>query len=397
MQRATNNLLFPGVLVTALLAGCAPVNIVLQDVTGLDARGASVGDVNANTAVNASAQVEANATVNAPATGTTAAGPAAAPTTAPKPTATPRAYTGTVTTLSTFRSNLADVKGLNVDATGNFYFLGGAKGVLYRRSPDGTTTEIATLNSPSLSDMVIDSQGNFFVADEGQRVIHRVTPAGEVSTLLGGYTAAVWGGTGAEANVGTPLSLAIDANDRLLLGNASCLYAVTAAGEATLVVGNPSEDLTYSAGYQDGWERAQFNGPRDLAIDGQGIVYVADTKNHIIRRVDRVNKVVSGLAGGLKGVVPGFMDGLGVKAQFSTPQGLVVDKAGYIYVSDTENHRIRQISPEGRVTTLAGGTIGNQDGVGAAAQFNSPSQIAIAADGTLYVCDMGNRRLCKIE
>jgi sugar lactone lactonase YvrE len=404
-MRAPHHWLFRSSLVAALVAGCAPINVVVQDVTGFDARGASVGDVNAHANVNANTAINANATANvgvpatgggvASGTGTTA--PAEAPTTAPTPAPTPRAYTGTVTTLSQLSSSIADVTGLNVDAAGNLYFLGGKKGSLYRQSPDGAITTIATLNSVYLTDMVIDSKGNFFVADWTNRVVHRVTPSGEASVLVGGNTASVRGGVGTEANIGFPFSMAIDAQDQMIVGNPTCFYSLTPEGEATLLTGDPRERDETAFGYHDGWERVLFNESQDLAIDAQGLIYVADTKNNIIRKIDRANKAVSGLAGGLKGVVPGFADGVGLKAQFSAPTCIAVDKAGYMYVADTDNHRIRQISPDGKVTTLAGSVEGNQDGVGAAAQFKSPSGITIATDGTLYVCDMGNRRLCKIE
>jgi sugar lactone lactonase YvrE len=408
-MRAPHHWLFRSSLVAALVAGCAPINVVVQDVTGFDARGASVGDVNAhanvnaNTSVNANTAINANATANVgvPATGDGAASgpgtavPAEAPTTAPTPAPTPRAYTGTVTTIPMSGHDLRYIFGINVDDAGSLYFVAGEQNVLYHRNPDGVLKAIATLGPSYITDMARDSKGNFFFTDWDSRTVRRVSPSGEISFLLGGNTTGTRGGIGAEANIGIPVSIAIDAHDQMVVGNTTSFYAVTPEGEATFINGDAREKAEVAYGYQDGWERVLFNEPLDVTIDARGVIYVADTKNNIIRKIDRANKSVSGLAGGLKGVVPGFADGVGVKAQFNTPSGVAVDKAGYVYVVDTENHRIRQIAPDGKVTTLAGASAGNRDGVGATAQFDGPAAIAIGADGTLYVAD--KQRLCKIE
>src|SRR5205085_2783742 len=94
---------------------------------------------------------------------------------------------------------------------------------------------------------------------------------------------------------------------------------------------------------------------------------------------------------------PGFSDGLGVNAQFNSAYDLTVDSGGNLYLADTKNHRIRKITPDGMVSTLAGSTRGFVDGGGNGAQFSSPAGIAVDCSGALFVGDIGNNRIRKIR
>jgi len=140
---------------------------------------------------------------------------------------------------------------------------------------------------------------------------------------------------------------------------------------------------------------ARFNNPAGLAIDLDGKVYVADTDNHTIRRVTTSGTVstIAGVAG-----MSGAVDGAGASARFNSPSGLAVGNSGNVYVADTANHTIRRISTGGTVSTLAGsaGRTGTDDGVGAAALFNSPSSLAVDSLGNVYVADSGNHTIRQI-
>lgn len=147
-------------------------------------------------------------------------------------------------------------------------------------------------------------------------------------------------------------------------------------------------------GYADGkGGAAMFDTPSALALDHQGNLYVADTGNHAIRKVTP-DGTVSTLAGGERG----FADGIGKAARFNGPVGIAVDDAGIVFVADTYNDRIRRIARDGTVMTVAGDDQpGLEDGPAAAARFDTPSGIAVAPDGTLFVADTGNHAVRRID
>ncbi len=149
-----------------------------------------------------------------------------------------------------------------------------------------------------------------------------------------------------------------------------------------------------SGGYADGTgTAAQFNNPSDIEIDEAGNLYVAEDYNNRIRKITP-SGVVTTLAGS---GVAGFGDGIGTAAQFSGPAGLILDSSGTLYVADTDNHRIRKITPAGVVTTVAGsGVAGFANNTGTAAQFNRPYDVALDSSNNLYVADLDNDRVRKI-
>ena len=134
-----------------------------------------------------------------------------------------------------------------------------------------------------------------------------------------------------------------------------------------------------------------FDRPSGIAMDGSGQVYVADSGNHQILKISPQGEVIS-LAGG----EAGFQDGAGSVARFDNPTGVAVDSEGNVYVADLGNHRIRKIDSGGNVTTLAGSELGFGDGIGRLATFNSPSGVAIDVDGVIYVADTQNHRIRKM-
>jgi hypothetical protein len=149
-----------------------------------------------------------------------------------------------------------------------------------------------------------------------------------------------------------------------------------------------------TAGSADGTgAAAQFFDPSGVCNDGAGNLFVADAGNHRIRRIIIATGVVTTIAGGTQG----FADGIGAAAQFDTPRGICSDGAGNLFVADAGNHRIRRIViATGVVTTIAGNTFGFTDATGTAAQFNFPYSICNDGLGNLFVADASNNRIRRI-
>lgn len=148
------------------------------------------------------------------------------------------------------------------------------------------------------------------------------------------------------------------------------------------------------AGWADGAD-ARFNAPRGIAAAPDGSVYVADTGNHAIRRIHPDGRVetVAGMPG-----VAGANDGPALEAHFSYPTGIAVNELGEVFVADTFNSTIRKLTLEGQVVTIAGtaGINAHADGVGAAARFNGPVGLRIF-NGSLYVADTSNHVIRRID
>ncbi|WP_460503748.1 NHL repeat-containing protein, partial [Hymenobacter agri] len=183
----------------------------------------------------------------------------------------------------------------------------------------------------------------------------------------------------------------------LLLGLSACKKEKeTPAGPEPEIVYTKVSTMAGNgtSGYADGaGTTAQFYGPEGATVDKQGNVYVADNGNNTIRRITPAGQVDT-WAGNL---ASGFADGPSATARFNGPIDVAVDGQGNLYVADYGNQRIRKITPGGTVSTLAGsGTAGFADGLGAAAQFNGPNGLAVDGQGVVYVSDYENNRIRKV-
>ncbi len=193
------------------------------------------------------------------------------------------------------------------------------------------------------------------------------------------------------ASFNSPLGVVIDANHNI--------YTISFSGCKIMKIAPTGIVSTFAGsgvpGSNDGiGTAASFNFPQGIAIDLAGNLYVADSGNHKIRKVTP-SGLVSTLAG--SGVV-GAADGIGTVASFYYPQGVTVDLNGIVYVADFGNNIIRKITPSGVVSTLAGsGVAGAANGSGTAASFNHPTGVTVDRDGYyLYVCDSYNNKIRKI-
>jgi sugar lactone lactonase YvrE len=227
-----------------------------------------------------------------------------------------------------------------------------------------------------------------------------------VSTLAGDGTAgaadgAVRGSTaasalatveqgGGAARFSDPYGVAVDARGTIYIADAGDNNRIRKLAPSGLV----STLAGGKEGYADGpGAQAMFNTPSGIAIDAKGNLYVADTGNNAIRKVTP-DGVVSTLAGG---GTAGRADGAGKQARFNGPIGVAVDAHGVVYVADTYNDSIRRIAPDGMVTTIAGsGAPGDADGTALQAQFDTPCGVVVDADGALWIADTRNNAIRKL-
>ena len=211
-----------------------------------------------------------------------------------------------------------------------------------------------------------------------------------VSTLAGNGLAGIVDGAAAASRFSDPYGVAVARDGTVYVadgGDSNRIRRIAPDGTVSTLAGGRE-------GHADGpAASATFDTPSGLALDSHGNLYVADTGNHVIRRIAH-DGAVSTIAGSGK---PGYADGKGAEASFNGPVGVAVDKAGIVYVADTYNDRIRRIAPDGTVSTVAGaGGPGEADGSAASAGFDTPTALAVAADGTIFVADTGNNAIRKI-
>ncbi len=226
----------------------------------------------------------------------------------------------------------------------------------------------------------IDSQGNLFIAEYRNHRIRKITPDGVVSTFAGSGVDGFFDGTGTNARFNNPVDIAIDTADNL--------YVTDAAN-------NRIRKITPAGVVSSFGTIASYNRPWGIAIDASGSVYVSENSGQRIRKINAAGTVVTIFAGDPNGN-SGTTNGTGIAARFSLPAGLTFDSAGNLYVADSGNHRIRKITPAGVVSTFAGSGYGYADGTGTAARFNSPRGLTIDTADNLYVTDTNNSRIRKV-
>ncbi|MBT1695413.1 IPT/TIG domain-containing protein [Fulvivirgaceae bacterium PWU4] len=240
--------------------------------------------------------------------------------------------------------------------------------------------------------VAITPGGDIIVTDRANNSIRKVTDDGVVTTILGNGTSGFSNGDVSVATLAFPWKSCVDKNGNIFIAdrdNHAIRKIDISNGLVSTVAGAGTAGFADGAGAQ-----AKFNQPLDVAVDGNGVLYVADNNNHRIRKISPEG-VVSTLAGG----TAGFKDGDLATALFRNPSGLTVGPDGNVYIADRLNHRIRKIDiTSGQVTTVAGaGTTGTRDGIAAEAQFNNPYGIEVGEDGAVVIADLNNNKIRMIE
>jgi DNA-binding beta-propeller fold protein YncE len=286
----------------------------------------------------------------------------------------------------------------------------------YGEHGDGGAATSASLYHPGGS--AEDSQGDVFIADSGDNVIREVTPSGTIKRFAGtgiagqGYA----GPSGYPATVSSldhSQNVAVDSKGDVYIADTynNRVVKVTPAGKVTAVAGDGK------AGYAGDGKQAAFaelNQPTGVAVDSQGNLYIADAANNVIRRVDAKTGIITTVAGDYAKDKAG--NGLGgfsgdggpaTSAQLNDPQGIAVDGAGDLFIADTFNNAIREVTPAGAISTVvnkanAGGAAPSQGGEASgaaptASKLNTPYDVAIdPSTDDLYIADTSNNKIAEV-
>jgi sugar lactone lactonase YvrE len=302
------------------------------------------------------------------------------------------------------------------DASGNLYFAETGNHVIRKVDTAGHITDVAgtgaqgfsgdaglaasaTLDSPQ--GLALDSANNLYLADTHNHRIRKINlTTGIITTIAGTGTPGFSGdntlATAAQLNL--PTALAIDSANNFYLADTGNhrIRKISAAGIITTIAGTGTQGFSGDAGPATA---AAIDSPTGLALDAANNLYLADTHNHRIRRIDAITGIISTLAGT---GTPGFSGDttLATTATLALPHGLTIDAAGNLYLADTANHRIRRVNTNtGIITTVAGDgtqTFSGDGGPATSASLDSPSNTALSPSTLLTLADTGNQRIRQL-
>jgi uncharacterized protein (TIGR03437 family) len=263
-------------------------------------------------------------------------------------------------------------------------------------SGDGGPATAASLNHPRT--LVIDSSGNVYISDVDNLRVRRVTPAGIISTIAGNGLpgSSGDGGPAVDASLSSMLGLALDNAGNLYIADSGNrrVRKVTSAGIISTVAGTGVQGFSGDGGPAT---NAQLNTPASI-IFSAGNLYISDSSNQRIRRVSSDGTITTVAGNG----VTGFSGdgGPATGASLAFPLGMAMDSGGNLYVADGNNNRVRRISPAGVITTVAGDGVGHfagDLGPATSASLNVPEDVAFDGAGNLFIADAGNNRVRKVD
>ena len=248
-------------------------------------------------------------------------------------------------------------------------------------------------------DVAVDGSGSLYIADYGNNRIRKVDSAGIITTVAGtgspGFSGD--GGPAANAQLSWPRGVAVDGSGNIYIADYANnrIRKVDSAGIITTVAGTGSRGFSGDGGPA---ANAQLSWPRGVAVDGSGSLYIAESGNDRIRKVDSTGIITTVAGRGSEG--SSGDGGPASNAALRNPNGVAVDGSGSLYIADTFNHRIRKVDSTGIITTVAGtGRYGysGDGGPAANARLDTPYKVAVDGSGNLYIADTDNHRIRKVD
>ncbi|EDN71345.1 receptor protein kinase [Beggiatoa sp. PS] len=318
-------------------------------------------------------------------------------------------------------ANLNSPKSMSFDASGNAYIADSLNHRILKRDTQGNLTVVAGTGAkgstgddgPAIEAKLknpqgtaIDHEGNLYIADTLNHRIRKVDSNGIITTVAGIGKAGNTGDNGlaTAAKLRNPTAIVFDNNGHLYIADSGNHRIRKVSGQRTRKPSANSIITTVAGNGRSGYQGdngpatgARLSNPTGLAVDSQNNLYIADTDNHRIRKVDLTGTITTVAGNGNKGY-SGDGDPA-TAAQINTPTGLEVDSTGNLYIADKNNHRIRKVDTEGIITTFTGtGKPGTAtDGIIASvAQISQPTDVALDQYGNLYIADKGNDTIRKI-
>ena len=264
-------------------------------------------------------------------------------------------------------------------------------------SGDGGLATLAKLFDPWA--IAVDLGGNVYISDGGNNRLRKVNTSGIITTIAGtgvlGYSGD--GGPATLAKLNGPVGVAVDASGNIYIAEPfnNRIRKINSSGVITTIAGNGNLGYSGDGGLAT---LAEMNFPTGVAVDAAGNIYIGDQGNNCIRKVN-----TGGIITTIAGSGPGGYSGDGgpaTLALLSTPAGVAVDAAGNVFIGDLGNQRIRKIDTGGIISTIAGTGVQGFSGDGAAAtlaQLNQPAGVSVDSSGNVYIADFTNSRIRKIN
>jgi trimeric autotransporter adhesin len=296
--------------------------------------------------------------------------------------------------------------GLAIDSSGNLYIADSlndrvrkvagttistiAGSGVFSYSGNGGPATAAQLNSPEA--VAVDAAGNVYIADTANNVVRQISANGVINTIAGNGTAGFGGDGGAatSAQLSAPQGLAVDASGNVYIADtANARVRKISGGTISTVAGSGTQGY---AGDGAAATSAQLNTPVGLAVDKSGNLYIADVDDSVVRRVSAGGTITTVAGNGSQGYSGDTGPAIG--ATLNGPEGVAVDAAGNLYICDTLNGVIREVTASGTITTVAGNGIDGYSGDGGpatSAEFGSPVGVVVDVAGNLYIADSGAR------